>query len=62
MTWLQHYRLWQYFASSLWILPTLGMVAAIGAIRFLNTIEMEMGWKSGHEQKPRGNPASKPNR
>jgi uncharacterized membrane protein len=46
MTWLQRYRLWDYFRSSIWILPTLSIVVALGTIRFLHAIEVDMGWKS----------------
>jgi uncharacterized membrane protein len=44
MTWLQRYRLWQYFRSSIWILPALGIVVALGTVRFLHAIEVAMGW------------------
>jgi uncharacterized membrane protein len=46
MTWLQRYRVRHYVANSIWILPLLGMVAALGCARFLNWIEEAMGWKS----------------
>src|SRR5512137_919820 len=45
MTWLQRYRLSQYFGRSLWILPAIGMVAALVAIRLLHAIETTAGWK-----------------
>lgn len=45
MTWLQRYRLSQYFRRSLWILPAIGMVAALVAIRILHVIETTAGWE-----------------
>jgi uncharacterized membrane protein len=44
MTWLQRYRLRQYLKSSLWILPALGIVVALGTVRFLHLIEVATGW------------------
>ena len=44
MTWLQRYRLSQYFRSSIWILPALSIVVALGTVRFLHAIEVAMGW------------------
>jgi hypothetical protein len=29
MTWLQRYRLRQYVANSIWVLPVLAMIAAL---------------------------------
>jgi uncharacterized membrane protein len=49
MTWLQHYRVRHYLASSMWILPLLSMVAAIGCARLLNWLEEAMGWESGFQ-------------
>ncbi len=46
MTWLQRYRVRHYLANSIWILPTVGMLAAIGAVRLLHEIEQVMGWAS----------------
>ena len=44
MTWLRRYRLWEYFRTSLWIIPAFGMVVALGTIRILRMIEAAMGW------------------
>jgi uncharacterized membrane protein len=45
MTWLQRYRIWVYFRTSIWILPSLGIFIAMGTIRILHGIEVELGWK-----------------
>src|SRR4051812_2464801 len=47
MTWLQRYRVQHYVANSIWLLPSLGMVAAIGAVRVLHGIDAVVGWQSG---------------
>jgi uncharacterized membrane protein len=46
MTWLQRYRLRHYVTNSIWILPFLSMMAAIGAVRVLHWIEVTVGWES----------------
>src|SRR6516162_8123584 len=46
MTWLQRYRVRHYVANSIWLLPVLSALAAIGAVRLLHWIEQEMGWVS----------------
>src|SRR4051812_2967829 len=46
MTWLQRYRVRYYVGNSLWILPVLSTLAAIGAVRLLHEIERDMGWVS----------------
>jgi uncharacterized membrane protein len=46
MTWLQRYRVRHYFRNSIWILPVLSALAAIGLVRVLHRIEQEMGWVS----------------
>jgi uncharacterized membrane protein len=46
MTWLQRYRIRHYVANSIWVLPLLSMVAAIGVVRFLLWIEGMMGWEA----------------
>src|SRR5436305_5135131 len=46
MTWLQRYRIRHYVSNSIWILPLLSMVAAIGAVHSLHWIELKMGWES----------------
>ena len=45
MTWLQRYRLSDYFRRSIWILPALGIVVALGAVRFLHAIEVALSWQ-----------------
>jgi uncharacterized membrane protein len=46
MTWLKRYKLRFYVRNSIWLFPLLGMVAALGLVRFLHWIEGEMGWES----------------
>jgi uncharacterized membrane protein len=46
MTWLQRYRIRHYVRNSIWVLPVLSMLAAIGSVRLLHWIEKEMGWDS----------------
>jgi uncharacterized membrane protein len=46
MTWLQRYRIRHYFGNSIWIVPLLAALAAVGAVRVLHEIEKEMGWVS----------------
>jgi uncharacterized membrane protein len=46
MTWLQRYRVRHYVANSIWVLPLLSMVAALGAAHFLHWIEETLGWRS----------------
>jgi uncharacterized membrane protein len=47
MTWLQRHRVRHYVGNSIWILPVLGMVAALGTVRLLNRVDAAMGWRSG---------------
>lgn len=46
MTWLQRYRLRHYFQNSVWIMPALGIPAAIGCFRVLHWLEKAMNWQS----------------
>ena len=46
MTWLQRYRIRHYIRNSIWILPVLGMVAALAAVPLLHGMEEALGWKS----------------
>jgi uncharacterized membrane protein len=46
MTWLQRYRVRHYFTNSIWILPLLGMIAALVAAPLLHWFEEAMGWQS----------------
>lgn len=45
MNWLQRYHLSHYFKSSIWVLPVLGIVVALGTVRLLHTIEVALGWQ-----------------
>jgi uncharacterized membrane protein len=47
MSWLRRYRVRYYVANSIWLLPLLGMVAAVGAVRVLHGIDAAVGWQSG---------------
>jgi uncharacterized membrane protein len=47
MTWLQRYRVRHYVRNSIWILPVLGMVSALVAVRAFDRIEESLGWESG---------------
>jgi uncharacterized membrane protein len=47
MSWLQRYRVRAYFRNSIWILPTLSMLAALAAARLLHAIEEVSGWEAG---------------
>ncbi len=46
MTWLQRYRVRHYLTNSLWLLPVIGTLAAIAAVRLLHWIEKDMEWQS----------------
>jgi uncharacterized membrane protein len=46
MTWLQRYRVRHYVANSIWVMPVLGMAAAIAAGRLLHWIEVNTGLES----------------
>ena len=46
MTWLQRYRVRHYVTNSIWILPLLSMLAALGTARLLYWVEETMGWES----------------
>jgi uncharacterized membrane protein len=46
MTWLQRYRLRHYVAHSIWVLPLLGMAAALGAVCVVSWIDEATGWQS----------------
>jgi uncharacterized membrane protein len=47
MTWLQRYRVRHYVRNSIWVLPLLSMLAAIGAVRLTCWFDEAFGWKSG---------------
>ena len=46
MTWLQRHRTRLYLRNSLWVLPTLSIVAALVAIRVTVRIDWALGWRS----------------
>jgi uncharacterized membrane protein len=46
MTWLLRYRVRHYVGNSIWILPVLGMVAALAAVRLLHWIDQDRGWEA----------------
>ncbi len=46
MTWLQRYRIRHYSGNSLWLLPVLGVLAAMAVVRLLHWIDQAAGWKS----------------
>ena len=47
MSWIQRYKLRQFLRNSIWILPVLGMVAAMVSVRFLHWVEVRAGWQVG---------------
>jgi len=49
MTWLQRYRVLNYLRSSIWILPSLSVFAAMGTVRLLHWIEIDLDWKTGFD-------------
>ena len=49
MTWLQRYRLRNYFRNSIWIAPFLGIVAAILLCRLVYWIDKQMGLNSNFD-------------
>jgi uncharacterized membrane protein len=46
MTWLWRYRIRHYSGNSLWLLPVLGVLAAMAVVRLLHWIDQAAGWKS----------------
>src|ERR1035441_7478043 len=46
MSWIQRYKLQHYVRNSIWILPVLGMVAALVSVNSLNWLEKHAGWQS----------------
>ena len=46
MTWLQRYRILNYWRNSIWILPSLGMLVAMATVRILHGIEVAMNLHS----------------
>jgi uncharacterized membrane protein len=46
MTWLQRYRIRHHLRNSIWILPVLGIIAALAAVPLLHAMEEALGSKS----------------
>lgn len=46
MTWIQRYQLRHYLRNSIWILPVVGMIAAMVLVPCIHWIEVRAGWKS----------------
>jgi uncharacterized membrane protein len=46
MTWFQRHRARRYIADSIWILPVLGIAAALGAVRLVNSVDAALEWRS----------------
>jgi uncharacterized membrane protein len=46
MTWLQRYHVRHHVRTSIWILPVLGAVAALGVVWFLHRVDEVIGWKA----------------
>jgi uncharacterized membrane protein len=46
MTWFQRHRARRYIADSIWIFPVLGIAAALGAVRLLNSVDAALQWRS----------------
>jgi uncharacterized membrane protein len=44
MSWFRRYNLGLYLRNSIWILPTLSIVAALLSVAFLNRLERSLGW------------------
>lgn len=44
MTWLQRYRVQYYLRNSIWVWPTLAMLAALVAVRVLHEIDKDLHW------------------
>jgi uncharacterized membrane protein len=45
MTWLQRYRIRHYVANSIWIVPSLGLLAALVLVPLLHGIEASLDWE-----------------
>jgi uncharacterized membrane protein len=46
MNWLTRYRLRHYLENAIWILPSLAIIIAVVAVRWLHHFEEVMGWQS----------------
>jgi len=46
MSWIWHYRVRLYLRDSIWVLPLLGMAAALVGVRFTSRLENAFGWES----------------
>ena len=47
MSWIQRYKLRQFLRNSIWILPVLGMLAAMLLLHLLHRVEVRAGWEVG---------------
>ena len=45
MSWLQKYRIRFYLRDSIWILPALGILAALVSVALLTRVDRAMGWQ-----------------
>lgn len=45
--WLARHRARSFWRNSLWVMPGLGMVAALAAVRIIHAVEVAEGWESG---------------
>ncbi len=49
MSWIQRYKLGNYFRNSVWMLSMFGMVAGLVSVKCLHWIEERAGWQSGFD-------------
>ena len=49
VNWLRAYRVRHYVRNSIWILPVLGMLGAIGCVRLLYRVDKAIGWESSFQ-------------
>ncbi len=49
MTWLDRYRVRHYIENSIWIVPSLGILAAFGSVRLFHWVELALGWESSFD-------------
>ncbi len=49
VNWLRAYRVRHYVRNSIWILPVLGMIGAIGCVRLLYRVDKAIGWESSFQ-------------
>lgn len=49
MSWIRRYKLRTFLRNSLWILPVLGMAAALVSVNCLHWVEQRAGWNAGFD-------------